>query len=124
MAEQPGRIMSAEIAERPAMLRRTPGAGAPEIRGTARSIAAKSPRFVLLAVRGTSGNAALCAKYLLEIRLGLPCGPTSMSTTTAYGARPDLRDVPWSSRSASPAARPTSWRPPGRPARPARSRSP
>ncbi|MGW0547128.1 SIS domain-containing protein [Streptomyces altiplanensis] len=93
MVEQPGRIMSAEIAEQPAVLRRILGAGAPEIHETARTIAAKSPRFVLLAARGTSDNAALYAKYLLEIRLGLPCGLTSMSTTTAYGARPDLRDV-------------------------------
>ncbi|MEV8206225.1 glucosamine-6-phosphate deaminase, partial [Streptomyces sp. NPDC079189] len=28
-----------------------------------------------------SDNAALYAKYLLEIRLGLPCGLASMSTT-------------------------------------------
>lgn len=59
----------------------------------AAEIAARKPRFVLLTARGTSDNAALYAKYLLEITLGLPCGLASMSTTTAYGAKPDLKDV-------------------------------
>ncbi|QDY78954.1 SIS domain-containing protein [Streptomyces qinzhouensis] len=91
--ERPGRIMSGEMAEQPAVLRRILGQGAPRIRETAAAVAARAPRFVLLTARGTSDNAALYAKYLLEIKLGLPCGLTSMSTTTAYGARPDLRDV-------------------------------
>ncbi|GAA1901336.1 SIS domain-containing protein [Streptomyces sodiiphilus] len=90
---RPGRIMSREMAEQPAVLRRLLTKGAPEIRETARRIAARQPRFVLLTARGTSDNAALYAKYLLEILLGKPCGLTSMSTTTAYGARPDLTDV-------------------------------
>ncbi|MBT2506308.1 SIS domain-containing protein [Streptomyces sp. ISL-98] len=93
MVEQPGRIMSGEMAEQPAVLRRILETGAPRIRETAQAIAERKPRFVLLTARGTSDNAALYAKYLLEIRLGLPCGLTSMSTTTAYGARPDLSDV-------------------------------
>ncbi|MER7108622.1 SIS domain-containing protein [Streptomyces sp. NPDC000229] len=93
MSEQPGRIMSGEMAEQPAVLRRILEQGAPAIRTVARAIAARGPRFVLLTARGTSDNAALYAKYLLEIRLGLPCGLTSMSTTTAYGAKPDFTDV-------------------------------
>ncbi|GGO33922.1 MULTISPECIES: SIS domain-containing protein [Streptomyces] len=92
-SEQPGRIMSREMSEQPEVLRRLLDTGAPKIRETAGQVAAKRPRFVLLTARGTSDNAALYAKYLLEVRLGLPCGLTSMSTTTAYGARPDLRDV-------------------------------
>ncbi|MFF4227816.1 SIS domain-containing protein [Streptomyces sp. NPDC001820] len=93
MSQQPGRIMAGEMAEQPAVLRRILQEGAPRIREVAAAIAARSPRFVLLTARGTSDNAALYAKYLLEIQLGLPCGLTSMSTTTAYGARPDLTDV-------------------------------
>ncbi|MEU3651695.1 SIS domain-containing protein [Streptomyces sp. NPDC032161] len=92
-SEQPGRIMAREMAEQPAALRRVLDRGAPAIREVAAEIAAREPRFALLAARGTSDNAALYAKYLLEIRLGLPCGLTSMSTTTAYGARPRLADV-------------------------------
>ncbi|MGW2590381.1 SIS domain-containing protein [Streptomyces sp. NPDC001515] len=91
--ERPGRIMAGEMAEQPAMLRRVLARGAPAIRAVAAEIAARGPRFVLLTARGSSDNAALYAKYLLEINLGLPCGLASMSTTTAYGARPDLRDV-------------------------------
>ncbi|MER5180471.1 SIS domain-containing protein [Streptomyces sp. NPDC002896] len=92
-SEQPGRIMSREMAEQPEVLRRILESGAPRIREVAEQVAARKPRFVLLTARGTSDNAALYAKYLLEIRLGIPCGLTSMSTTTAYGARPDLTDV-------------------------------
>lgn len=91
--EHPGRIMSGEMAQQPAVLRRILDEGAPRIGEVAARVAARKPRFVLLTARGTSDNAALYAKYLLEIRLGLPCGLTSMSTTTAYGARPDLTDV-------------------------------
>ncbi len=92
-SERPGRIMSGEMAEQPAVLRRILEQGPPQILEAAGAIAARNPRFVLLTARGTSDNAALYAKYLLEIQLGLPCGLTSMSTTTAYGARPDLTDV-------------------------------
>ncbi|MFG2407882.1 SIS domain-containing protein [Streptomyces brevispora] len=91
--ELPGRIMSGEMAEQPAVLRRILDQGAPVIRAVAAEIAARRPRFVLLTARGTSDNAALYAKYLIEITLGLPCGLASMSTTTAYGAKPDLKDV-------------------------------
>ncbi|MER6911610.1 SIS domain-containing protein [Streptomyces sp. NPDC000594] len=92
-SERPGRIMSGEMAQQPAVLRRILDEGAPQIHEVARRVAARRPRFVLLTARGTSDNAALYAKYLLEIRLGLPCGLTSMSTTTAYGARPRFEDV-------------------------------
>ena len=91
--EAPGRIMAREVAEQPAALRRLLAEGAQPIRAIAEQIAARKPRFVLLTARGTSDNVALYAKYLLEIKLGLPCGLTSMSTTTAYGAQQELRDV-------------------------------
>lgn len=92
-SDRPGRIMAREMAEQPAVLRRILEEGAPRIQDVAQRVAARKPRFVLLTARGTSDNAALYAKYLLEISLGLPCGLASMSTTTAYGARPDLTDV-------------------------------
>ncbi|WP_059012249.1 SIS domain-containing protein [Streptomyces specialis] len=91
-ATRPGHLMSGEMAEQPAVLRRLLTEGAPRVREVAARIAARNPRFVLLTARGTSDNAALYAKYLIEILLGKPCGLTSMSTTTAYGATPDLTD--------------------------------
>ncbi len=88
----PGVLMAAEIAEQPAIWRRVL-AGRDAIAQVASTLATRQPRFVLLVARGTSDHAALYAKYLVEIVLGLPAGLASPSTLTAYGARPDLRDV-------------------------------
>jgi glucosamine--fructose-6-phosphate aminotransferase (isomerizing) len=48
---------------------------------------------VLFAARGTSDNAALYGKYLVEILLELPVGLVSPSTLTPYSSRPDLTGV-------------------------------
>jgi glutamine---fructose-6-phosphate transaminase (isomerizing) len=90
-----GEQMAAEIAEQPHALRRLLEQGYPAIREVADRIRNHQPRFVLLAARGTSDHAALYAKYLVEITLGLPAGLASPSTMTAYGARPDLSGVVW-----------------------------
>lgn len=84
--------MAAEIAEQPAVLARLL-ARAPEISEVAAALNRRSPRFVLLAARGTSDHAALYAKYLVEITRRLPVGQVSPSTMTVYGVRPDLTDV-------------------------------
>jgi glucosamine--fructose-6-phosphate aminotransferase (isomerizing) len=91
--EAAGSIMLGEIAEQPAVLARVLDEGLPAIREVAAAINAKAPRFVTLTARGTSDNAAYYAKYLLEVLLGLPVGLASMSTTTAYGAKPRYQDV-------------------------------
>jgi glucosamine--fructose-6-phosphate aminotransferase (isomerizing) len=87
--------MAAEIAEQPRALRRLLDDGMAPVRDVADRVAHRGPRFVLLAARGTSDHAALYAKYLIEITLGLPAGLASPSTLTAYGSRPDLGDVLW-----------------------------
>ncbi|HEY3710677.1 MAG TPA: SIS domain-containing protein [Amycolatopsis sp.] len=90
--QHPGEHMAAEISEQPAVL-----AGLVErqagIAEVAERISQNPPRFALLAARGSSDHAALYAKYLIEVLLGLPAGLVSPSTATLYGARPDLRDV-------------------------------
>jgi glucosamine--fructose-6-phosphate aminotransferase (isomerizing) len=88
----PGALMAAEIAEQPAVLASLL-ARADEFRELAGALAARAPRFVLITARGSSDHAALYAKYLVEIRLGLPAGLVSPSTMTLYGSRPDLTDV-------------------------------
>ena len=93
MSEPTGRLMRSEIAEQPAMLRRIAAEAAGAIAEVTAAIAARRPRFVLLAARGTSDHAALYAKYFIEIHLGLPVGLVSPSTLTVYRSRPDLRDV-------------------------------
>ncbi len=88
-----GLLMAAEIAQQPETLQRVLDVGSRSIRAVADQLAERRPRFVLLAGRGTSDHAALYAKYLIEVRLNLPCGLVSPSTLTAYGARPDLRET-------------------------------
>lgn len=85
----PGARMATEIAEQPAVLQRLLDHAEP-IEAIGARIRAFAPRFVLLGARGTSDHAALYAKYLTEIELGLPAGLASPSTATVYGARPDL----------------------------------
>ncbi|EIE98928.1 SIS domain-containing protein [Saccharomonospora glauca] len=87
-----GTWMAREIAEQPRVLAdlmrdRT------AFRRIADHIRRFRPRFVLFAARGSSDHAALYGKYLVEVELGLPAGSVSPSTTTLYGAEPDLRDV-------------------------------
>src|SRR6201987_6026588 len=91
----PGALMAAEIAEQPAALQRLLDDGLPTLRAVAAEVAKQRPRFVLLAARGTSDHAALYAKYLIEIGLGLPAGLASPSTLTTYGSRPDYDGVLW-----------------------------
>src|SRR3954447_10280615 len=88
----PGEHMAAEISEQPSVLASLVERQS-EFAEVAEAIAKRPPRFVLLAARGSSDHAAIYAKYLIEVLLGLPAGLVSPSTATLYGARPDLRDV-------------------------------
>jgi glucosamine--fructose-6-phosphate aminotransferase (isomerizing) len=88
-----GQLMASEIAEQPSVLRSLLQAESTDIASISAAIGQRRPRFVLLAARGTSDHAALYAKYLIEVRLGLPAGLVSLSSLTIYQARPDLRDV-------------------------------
>jgi glutamine---fructose-6-phosphate transaminase (isomerizing) len=88
----PGERMRAEIAAQPAVLAGVLGRRA-EITDVAQAIERRGPRFALLAARGSSDHVALYAKYLIEVLLQLPAGLASPSTTTLYGAEPDLSEV-------------------------------
>lgn len=102
--EQPGRIMSGEMAEQPEVLRRILDREAPESArwppGSRRRTRALScsPR----AARRTTPRSTPSTCW--RSGSACPAAQTSMSTTTACGA-----------------AHPTWWPPPGRPVRPARS---
>ncbi|WP_298179743.1 SIS domain-containing protein [Saccharomonospora sp.] len=89
---RPGEHMAAEVAEQPDVLTRLVQARS-DIAAVGKTIAERRPRFVLLAARGTSDHAAIYAKYLIEVLLGLPAGHVSPSTTTLYRAEQDLTDV-------------------------------
>jgi glutamine---fructose-6-phosphate transaminase (isomerizing) len=90
---EPGALMAAEIDEQPAVLASLLREGTAQMAEAAERIARAAPRFVVFAARGTSDHAALYAKYLTEIKLGLPAGLASLSSMTVYQARPDLADV-------------------------------
>jgi glucosamine--fructose-6-phosphate aminotransferase (isomerizing) len=89
---RPGALMAAEVAAQPSVLAGLVEHRA-EIAEVAERVAAARPRFALLAARGSSDHAATYAKYLIEVLLQLPAGLVSPSTTTLYGAEPDLTDV-------------------------------
>lgn len=87
-----GERMAAEIAEQPAVFDSVV-ARRGELAAVAERLAAHRPSFALLAARGSSDHAALYTKYLIEVLLQLPAGLVSPSTTTLYGAEPDLSGV-------------------------------
>jgi glutamine---fructose-6-phosphate transaminase (isomerizing) len=87
-----GERMAAEIAEQPAVFDAVV-ARRGELAAVAERLVARRPRFALLAARGSSDHAALYTKYLIEVLLQLPAGLVSPSTTTLYGAEPDLSGV-------------------------------
>jgi glucosamine--fructose-6-phosphate aminotransferase (isomerizing) len=87
-----GERMAAEIAAQPAVFESVV-ARRGELAAVAERLVAHRPRFALLAARGSSDHAALYTKYLIEVLLQLPAGLVSPSTTTLYGAEPDLSGV-------------------------------
>jgi glucosamine--fructose-6-phosphate aminotransferase (isomerizing) len=90
MIPVPGRLMEAEILEQPAVWSRLL-ADRDRVAEVAERVRAARPRFVTFIARGTSDHAATYGRYLAEVLCGLPGGSWSPSTTTLYGAQPDLR---------------------------------
>src|SRR5207248_9283254 len=58
-----------------------------------RLIAYKRPRLVILVARGTSDNAALFGRYLLEITTGIPVSLAAPSIATIYKTPIDYREA-------------------------------
>ena len=83
--------MAQEIAEQPAAVRRTLDALLP-LRPAVRELVGDRRR-VLFAARGTSDNAAIYGRYLLETHAGVLGGLLSPSVATHYGAELDLSDT-------------------------------
>src|SRR5512139_1762635 len=81
--------MLEEIREQPEALARTLEAELPGVEELKRRLAEHRPRLVVLAARGTSDNAALFGRYLLEITTGIPVSLAAPSVHTIYNA--DLR---------------------------------
>lgn len=85
--------MLAEIREQPEVLVRLLGGEWRNAKDAADGLRARGFRSVLIAARGTSDNAALYAKYLFEVVLGVPTALASPSAFTLYGSEMDLGGV-------------------------------
>ena len=83
-------IFESEIREQPDILARLVEDGRGEAESIGETVRAYRPRFVLIAARGSSDNAARYAQYLFGIRNGLTVALAAPSIVTHYGARPSL----------------------------------
>lgn len=83
--------MALEVAEQPDAVRRTLAALLPS-RQAVRDLAS-GRRRVLFAARGSSDNAAVYGRYLLEVHAGVAGGLISPSVATHYRSRLDLSDT-------------------------------
>lgn len=79
-----------EIHEQPEVIRRLLEVEEARVRSVARILRKDNPRFVVLAARGSSDNAARYAKYLLGNQLGLQVALATPSLFTLYRRPPDL----------------------------------
>jgi len=85
--------MLREIAEQPEALDRTLRAELPRMRRIASYLKARDLRLIVLVARGTSDNAALFGRYLLEISTGIPVSLSAPSVHTLYRRGLRLRDA-------------------------------
>ena len=82
-----------EIRRQPETLARTLAADLRGIEKFRASIERRKIRLVVLAARGTSDNAALFGRYLIEILTGIPVSLAAPSVQTVYGARMGYKDA-------------------------------
>src|SRR5512143_1381064 len=83
-------LFEAEIHEQPASLARLLAEGKPRALEIAAAIRGFGPRFVMVAARGSSDNAARYGQYLFGVRNRLAVGLAAPSLFTHYDAAPHL----------------------------------
>ena len=86
-------LMLAEIRQQPAVLERTIRREGRRIARFADSLKKRRTRLIVLVARGSSDNAALFGRYLLEISTGIPVSLAAPAVHTLYRARLDLADA-------------------------------
>jgi glucosamine--fructose-6-phosphate aminotransferase (isomerizing) len=86
-----GQLMRRELSDQPDVLTQL-GARRDETVGQVRAVAPRCLAGVLLLARGSSDNAALHARYLMELTTGRPAGLAAPSLWTRYGAATSLTD--------------------------------
>src|SRR5579872_6813131 len=85
--------MLEEIRQQPEALARTLASERRRIEKFKAILARNRPRFVVLAARGTSDNAAQFGRYLIEITTGIPVSLAAPSVLTLYEARMHYREA-------------------------------
>jgi glucosamine--fructose-6-phosphate aminotransferase (isomerizing) len=84
-------LMLQEIAEQPAALERTIAEERAKIARLGESLKQRDIDLIVLVARGSSDNAALFGRYLLEISTGIPVSLSAPSVHTLYGAKLNLK---------------------------------
>src|SRR5271157_1041310 len=84
--------MLEEIRQQPLALERTLKGALRSVEKFRQLMRKRRPRLVVLVARGTSDNAALFGRYLLEITTGIPVSLAAPSIATLYQARMDFSD--------------------------------
>lgn len=85
--------MLSEIAQQPVALERTIKRESRRIERFAERVKGRRLRLIVLVARGSSDNAALFGRYLLEVTTGLPVSLSAPAVHTLYRARLDLSDA-------------------------------
>src|SRR4026209_1794717 len=83
--------MLQEIAEQPEALARTIHAERAKISRLGNFLQSREIDLIVLVARGSSDNAALFGRYLLEITTGIPVSLSAPSVHTLYGAKLNLQ---------------------------------
>lgn len=86
-------LMLSEIEQQPAVIERTIKREAKKIESFAARFNANRPRLIVLVARGSSDNAALFGRYLLELTTGIPVSMAAPAIHTLYKRKMDLRDA-------------------------------
>src|SRR5579885_1375281 len=80
-------MMLEEIAQQPEALARTIEGEREKVARLGQYLRSRDVDLIVLVARGSSDNAALFGRYLLEITTGIPVALAAPSVNTVYGAR-------------------------------------
>lgn len=86
-------LMLDEIHQQPAAIERTIKRESKKIESFAAKLKANRPRLITLVARGSSDNAALFGRYLIEMTTGIPVSLAAPAIHTLYKTKLDLRDA-------------------------------
>jgi glutamine---fructose-6-phosphate transaminase (isomerizing) len=85
--------MIEEIRQQPTVLAKTLAGERRHIERFKQLMEQRRPRLIVLVARGTSDNAALFGRYLIEITTGIPVSLAAPSIATLYQAPVNYRDA-------------------------------